>query len=406
MSVTSDPAGEIIAAGCRDTFEVVLWSLRTGRVLDVLAGHTGPVSSLAFHPTRGQLATGSWDATVRLWEVYSDTACEVLKHDKEVLALSYRPDGGELAVSIMNGTVALWDPEASREKGSIDAGRDCAPGRLRDQRTVAAKKGFFRTLCYSADSQFLLGGGDSNFICAYHVGEGREPALLQRYIVSDNSSLDGTNRKISTRELTDAGVGGKLSPSFFNRCKCFLSFLAPLPRPSLIIFFPSFFLFLAGLLCARFARRMDAVRFYLRWLLLAAHAVEDFDSDADDYEEEKRRAAESLPGVTSRREIRRAQTRCIRFSPTGRTWAAMTSEGLMVYSADLHWTSDFDPMALEVEVTEESVRQASKDGNHALAIRAGIRLGDPAILSNVVSGVPVKSISTIIQTIPSPQLSR
>ena len=37
-----------IMADCEEPFQVYLWSLRTGRCLDVLCGHEGPVSYLVF----------------------------------------------------------------------------------------------------------------------------------------------------------------------------------------------------------------------------------------------------------------------------------------------------------------------------------------------------------------------
>ena len=47
-----DPTGEVVVAASPDTFEVFVWSLRTGRLLDVLKGHEGPVSELAFDKYR------------------------------------------------------------------------------------------------------------------------------------------------------------------------------------------------------------------------------------------------------------------------------------------------------------------------------------------------------------------
>jgi len=38
--------------------------------LQILAGHEGPVSSLAFSTSRAMLASGSWDKTVKLWDVF------------------------------------------------------------------------------------------------------------------------------------------------------------------------------------------------------------------------------------------------------------------------------------------------------------------------------------------------
>ena len=39
-----------------------------------MVGHEGPVSSLFFSPTKATLVSGSWDKTVRMWDVYDSTA--------------------------------------------------------------------------------------------------------------------------------------------------------------------------------------------------------------------------------------------------------------------------------------------------------------------------------------------
>jgi periodic tryptophan protein 2 len=53
--VAVDPSGEIVCAGSLDTFDIFVWSVQTGRLLDILSGHQGPVSSLAFHPLQVRL---------------------------------------------------------------------------------------------------------------------------------------------------------------------------------------------------------------------------------------------------------------------------------------------------------------------------------------------------------------
>jgi periodic tryptophan protein 2 len=64
-SLAVDPSGEVVAAGSVDPFHVYVWALQTGKLLDVLSGHKGPVSCLAFDSVSGILASGSWDKTVR-----------------------------------------------------------------------------------------------------------------------------------------------------------------------------------------------------------------------------------------------------------------------------------------------------------------------------------------------------
>lgn len=118
VSLALDASGELVCAGAEDSFEVTpqtkievypkepnqifLWSLQTGKLLDVLAGHEGPVTSLAFSPSQaGVLASASWDATVRIWDIFGGArAVETLKHGSDCLALAFRPDGQEVLAKI------------------------------------------------------------------------------------------------------------------------------------------------------------------------------------------------------------------------------------------------------------------------------------------------------------------
>jgi len=42
------------------------------------------------------LASGSWDGTVKLWNVYNNELIETLDHPSDVLAVAFRPDGKQV----------------------------------------------------------------------------------------------------------------------------------------------------------------------------------------------------------------------------------------------------------------------------------------------------------------------
>lgn len=64
------PRMQVVVAGSTDGFQIYVWALKTGRLLDVLAAHEGPVVATAFSPTQPILASASWDKTVRTWDIF------------------------------------------------------------------------------------------------------------------------------------------------------------------------------------------------------------------------------------------------------------------------------------------------------------------------------------------------
>ena len=66
MSVCFSPDGKQVASGSADR-TVRLWDVETGACIRTLEGHGRGVYSVGFRPDGKQLASGSFDRTVRLW---------------------------------------------------------------------------------------------------------------------------------------------------------------------------------------------------------------------------------------------------------------------------------------------------------------------------------------------------
>ncbi len=79
-------------------------------------GHAAAVYCVAFRPTDGlQLASGSVDKTVRLWNVADAKEIKVLSgHPDDVYGVAWSPDGKRLASIGYGGNLIVWDVEAGK----------------------------------------------------------------------------------------------------------------------------------------------------------------------------------------------------------------------------------------------------------------------------------------------------
>jgi len=84
-----------------------------------LTGHASAVSSVVFSPDGHTLASGSADATVRLWNV-ADPAHPVslgsplTGHTSAVYSVVFSPDGHTLATGSSDHTARLWEMNVDR----------------------------------------------------------------------------------------------------------------------------------------------------------------------------------------------------------------------------------------------------------------------------------------------------
>ncbi|KAL3685326.1 hypothetical protein R1sor_003348 [Riccia sorocarpa] len=335
VSLAADQSGEVICAGSLDTFLIYVWSMKTGRLLDMLSGHEGPVYSLTFSPVDELLASSSWDKTVRLWDVFKGKGgVETFTHTHEVLALAYRPDGKQLACTTLDGSIHLWDPLEGVLMHTIEGRRDIAGGRLMSDRRTAANSSSgksFNTIAYTADGSYLLAGGTSKYICLYDVAE---QVLLKRFQISYDNSLDGVRNMLNSRNMTDGG-----------------------PRD----------------------------------------LIDDENSD-DEGVEVLVGKGQGLPGTGRKNARTSVRTKCLQISPTGRSWAAATCEGVLIFSMDDDLV--FDPTDLDLDVTPEAIEEALLKKQYSRAVVLSLRLKEVNTIRRSIEAVPLVDISTVARFIP------
>ncbi|MGD0294544.1 MAG: TIR domain-containing protein [Terracidiphilus sp.] len=85
--------------------------LPSGAFRHVLHGHDAAVMAVAFSPDKKTLASGSWDRTVRIWDLRQPQVPPRILGmvDAGIWTLAFSSDGQRLAAGSDNGTVYLWD---------------------------------------------------------------------------------------------------------------------------------------------------------------------------------------------------------------------------------------------------------------------------------------------------------
>ena len=105
------PDGTQLASGSKDK-TVRLWDTDTGDELAILRKHTGWTNALAFSPNGKRLASGSTDKMVQLWDTDTRELLTTLTgHLNAIAALTFSPDGRTLASASTDGTIRFWDAE-------------------------------------------------------------------------------------------------------------------------------------------------------------------------------------------------------------------------------------------------------------------------------------------------------
>lgn len=173
------------------------------KILRKFEGHTNCVYGVCFSPDTRFLASGSWDHTVRLWEVETGRQLRVVEgHEDYVHHVCFSPDGRWIASASDDNTARLWDAKTGREirvfrhtgawgvsfspdgqfLSTTSSDHDVRLWEVATGRKLRVLKGHKKYVCmapFSPCGRFLASASDDNTIRLWEVESGRQIRVME-----------------------------------------------------------------------------------------------------------------------------------------------------------------------------------------------------------------------------------
>jgi WD40 repeat protein len=186
--------GRLLASGSWDR-TVKLWDVATGRQLRTLAPRASGVEAIAFSPNGRWLASESSDKSVDLWDVATGRDVRTLMNRRRSdpnasgweYSLAFSPDGRWLAWGTDSRTVGMWDLETGREIREFS-------GHQRDVMYVA----------FSSDGRWLASGDNGKTIDIWDATTGRKA----RTLVGHSKDVNAVSFSPDSRSVASASDDG------------------------------------------------------------------------------------------------------------------------------------------------------------------------------------------------------
>jgi WD40 repeat protein len=155
-----------------------------------LIGHTGSVTSLAFTPDGKILASGSYDKTIKLWDVMTEKEIRTLPgHSASVMSVSISKDGKIVASGSVYGEIILWD---------ISTGEKI--------KTLKGHSYSVNSLAFSPDGKTLASGSMDMTIKLWNVTTGMKILALTGHLSSIKSVCFNSDGKILASGSSDRTI--------------------------------------------------------------------------------------------------------------------------------------------------------------------------------------------------------
>lgn len=169
FSVAFSPDGNTLASGSYDK-SVRIWDINAGRLLQTFTGHTDAVYSVAYNSSGNMLASCGKDKTIRIWDPSTGRLKKTLKSNEEVTTISFDPIRNQIASAGEKGIINIWDIDSGKKKFTLRGHFD-----------------LISSIDYSFDGAYLASGSYDKQILLWAPLAGKQLTSLPQSTASVNA---------------------------------------------------------------------------------------------------------------------------------------------------------------------------------------------------------------------------
>lgn len=142
----SENGAELFSAS--DDQTVRMWNAKTGDPIKLFAGHNGRVMTLAINPEKHLLVSGGEDKFIRVWDMLTGNCIKEFKgHKSTVSSLKFSPNKDFLLSASTDTTIKFWETTSYT----------CI-------KSIQAHKSYIWTAVFSKDGSFFASGGNDGTV--------------------------------------------------------------------------------------------------------------------------------------------------------------------------------------------------------------------------------------------------
>lgn len=156
-AVAVHPTYTLLATGSEDA-TIKIWDFDTAQYERTLKGHTGPVTGIAYDSTGNLLASCSADMSAKLWDMATFTCTKTLRgHDHTLSAIVILPSNDQVVTCSRDGTVKCWEVATGF----------CT-------KTLSGHSDWVKCLSVSLDGTMVASGGTDHSVIVWRLPAGQQ----------------------------------------------------------------------------------------------------------------------------------------------------------------------------------------------------------------------------------------